>query len=170
MGQLNEPFWARVIVLASVLAMAAFGAVGLLLADLGLFEPVLWFGLGLVAFIGLGWLARPLAHAEGRASEASNVGAGGALAISLVSVLWNGVNAAKHVQINRDGALYLNAGKWIATHGTLDLRPFVAPFTAGGPLIATSNGMQPRGRTSSSRCRTCSRRSSRRRTASTETA
>ena len=67
-GRLNEPFWARVIVLASVLAMAAFGAVGLLLADLGLFEPVLWFGLGLVAFIGLGWLARPLAHAEGRAS------------------------------------------------------------------------------------------------------
>ena len=145
MGQLNEPFWARVIVLASVLAMAAFGAVGLLLADLGLFEPLLWFGLGLVGFIGLGWLARPLAHAEGRASQASNVGAGGALVISLVSVLWNGVNAAKHVQINRDGALYLNAGKWIATHGTLDLRPFVAPFTAGGPLIATSNGMQPRG-------------------------
>lgn len=145
MGQLNEPYWVRIIALGCVLAIAAFGAVGLLLADLGQFKPVLWVGLGLVAFLGLGRLARPVFRPEGRASEASNVGAAAALALSLVSMLWNGLNAAKHVQINRDGALYLNAGKWIAAHGTLNLRPFVAPFTATKPFIATSTGMKQEG-------------------------
>lgn len=145
MGQLNEPRWVRIIVLGCVLAMAAFGAVGLLLADLGLFKPVIWFVLGLAAFGGLVKLARPLASAEGKANEASNVGAAGAVAIALASMYWNGVNAAKHVQINRDGALYLNAGKWIAKHGTLNLRPFTAPFTASAPFIAGSTGMKQRG-------------------------
>jgi hypothetical protein len=144
-GQLNEPLWLRVTALGSVLAFAAFGAVGLLLADLGQFTAALWFALGLVAFIGLGLVARPLARAEGKATEASNVGAIGAMVISLSSMYWNGVNAAKHVQINRDGALYLNAGKWIAAHGTLDVRPYVAPFTKSGPFLASSTGMKPRG-------------------------
>ena len=145
MGRLNEPLWVRVVVLGSVLAFAAFGAVGLVLADLGLFKSVLWFGLGAVVFLVLGFLARPLARAEGKASEASNVGAIGAAVISVGSMVWNGLNAAKHVQINRDGAVYLDAGKWIATHGTLEVRPFVAPFTKTAPFIAWSTGMQPRG-------------------------
>ena len=145
MGQLNEPLWVRVTVLGAVLAFAAFGAVGLLLADLGVFKPILWFVIGVAAFIGLVFMMRPLARAEGKASEASNVGAIGAVLISLASMLWNGVNAAKHVQINRDGALYLNAGKWIAAHGTLDVHPYVAPFTKTAPFIANSTGMKPRG-------------------------
>jgi hypothetical protein len=144
-GQLNEPLWVRVTVLGSVLACAAFGAVGLLLADVGEFELVPWFVLGLVAFVGLGLLARPLARAEGKVTEASNVGAIGAGVISLASMYWNGVNAAKPVQINRDGALYVNAGKWIAGHGTLDVRPYVAPFTKTAPFLASSTGMKPRG-------------------------
>jgi hypothetical protein len=144
-GQLNEPLWVRVIVLGSVLAFAAFGAVGLVLADLGRFEPVLWIGIGAALFIGLGLLARPLARAEGIPTEASKVGAIGAVAISLASVIWNGLNAAKHVQINRDGVQYVNAGKWIATHGTLDVPAFVAPFTKTVPFVASSTGMKPRG-------------------------
>jgi hypothetical protein len=144
-GRLNEPLWVRVIVLGSVLAFAAFGAVGLVLADLGLFKSVLWVGLGAVLFLVLGFLARPLARAEGKAGEASNVGAIGAAVISVVTAIWNGLNAAKHVQINRDGAVYVDAGKWIAAHGTLEVRPFVAPFTNTTPFIAWSTGMKPRG-------------------------
>ena len=45
----------------------------------------------------------------------------GAVVLSAVSAMWNGANASEHVQINRDGGLYLNAGKWIATHGTLNV-------------------------------------------------
>ena len=145
MGQLNEPLWLRVVVLGCVLTMAAFGAVGLLLADLGLFEPLLWFAFGLLAFVGLVRLARPLVHAEGEPTQASIVGAAGAVVIALFSMLWNGVNAAKHVQINRDGALYLNAGKWIAKHGTLNVPAFVAPFAKGAPFVATSTGMKQHG-------------------------
>ncbi|MDQ1508375.1 MAG: hypothetical protein QOG50_219 [Actinomycetota bacterium] len=145
MGRLNEPLWVRVFVLGGVLAFAAFGAVGLVLADLGQFKSVLWFGLGAVMFLVLGFLARPLARAEAEAGEASNFGAIGAAVISVGSMVWNGLSAAKHVQINRDGAVYLDAGKWIATHGTLEVRPFVAPFTNASPFIAWSTGMTPRG-------------------------
>jgi len=144
-GRLNEPLWVRVIVLGSVLAFAAFGAVGLVLADLGLFESVLWLGLGAVMFVVLGFLARPLARAEGEAGESSKVGAIGAVVISVVTTIWNGLNAAKHVQINRDGAVYADAGKWIADHRTLEVRPFVAPFTKVAPYIAWSTGTKPRG-------------------------
>lgn len=145
MGQLNEPLWLRVTVLGSVLCFAAFGAVGLLLADLGQFKPQFWLVFGLVAFVGLALLLRPLARAEGMATEASKAGAMGAIVISLASMYWNGVNAAKHVQIERDGTQYLNAGKWIAAHGTLDVRPYVAPFTRTAPFLAASTGMNPRG-------------------------
>jgi hypothetical protein len=144
-GQLNEPLWLRVVVLASSLGFAAFGAVGLVLADLGIFEPVLWITLGSLVFVGLGALARPLARAEGRVTEASNVGAIGAAVISLGAMIWNGLNAAKHVQANREGVNYLSAGKWIAEHGTLEVRPYVAPFTKTAPFLASSTGMKPRG-------------------------
>lgn len=145
MGQLNEPLWLRVVVLAGGLALAAFGAVGLVLADIGQFKPVLWIAAGSVVFIGLGLLARPLARAPGKATEASKVGAGGAIVIALGAMIWNGLNAAKHAQINRDGVTSLDAGKWIAEHGTLTVRPFVAPFARTGPFIASSTGMKPRG-------------------------
>jgi hypothetical protein len=143
-GQLNEPRWVRTLVLVCVLAMAAFGAAGLLLADLGLFVPLLWIGFGAVAFIGLARLARPLFESEGHASQASTVGAVGACVIAVVSMFWNGVNAAKHVQVNRDGALSLNAGKWIATHGTLSVRAYVTPFGPSSAFRASSTGMIPR--------------------------
>jgi hypothetical protein len=144
-GQLNEPRWLRVIVLGSVLALAAFGAAGLVLADLGQFKPAFWIAAGAVVFIGLGLLARPLAHAEGKATQASKVGAAGAVVISVGTTIWNGLNAAKHVQLDRDGVSYANAGKWIADHGTLDVQPYVAPFTKTAPFVASSTGMKPRG-------------------------
>ncbi len=145
MGQLNEPLWVRVVVLTCGLALSAFGAVGLVLADIGQFEPVIWIGAGSVAFVGLGLLARPLARAPGPATEASKVGAGGAAVIAFAAMIWNGLNAAKHAQINRDGVTSLNAGKWIAEQGTLTVRPFVAPFTRTAPFFASSTGMKPRG-------------------------
>ena len=145
MGQLNEPRWLRVIVLGSVLALAGFGAAGLVLADLGQFKPVLWIAAGAVVFIGLGLLARPLAHAERKATQASKVGAVGAVMISVGATIWNSLNAAKHVQLDRQGVSYVDAGKWIADHGTLDVRPYVAPFTKTAPFIASSTGMKPRG-------------------------
>jgi hypothetical protein len=144
-GQLNEPLWVRVFVLAGVLAVAAFGAVGLVLADLGQFKPVLWIPIGAAAFAGLGLLARPLARPAGKVNEASNVGAIGAVVIALAGMIWNGLNAAKHAQINRDGVNYVAAGKWIAKHGTLEVHPFVGPFGRTGPFIASSTGMRARG-------------------------
>ena len=145
MGQLNEPLWVRVLALGSVLAFAAYGAVGLVLGDIGLFHPILWIAIGSLTFAGLAVLARPLARSVGVPTPASKVGAIGAVVIALSATIWNGLNAAKHLQLNRDGVSYLNAGKWLAEHGTLNVRPYVAPFTKTAPFVASSTGMTPRG-------------------------
>ena len=68
-----------------------------------------------------------------------------ALAIAGLSVLWNGLNASQHAQINRDGGLYLNAGKWISSHGTLNVEPFAGPFAQSNAIVVTSNHMKLEG-------------------------
>ena len=64
-----------------------------------------------------------------------------AIAVSVAYAIWNGANASQHVQINRDGGLYLNTGRWIATHGSLIVHPFVGPFASSPSVTQTSNGI-----------------------------
>ena len=146
---MSEPRWVRVIALGSALALATFGAVGLLLAVLGVYNVLLALVLGLPAFIVLyGWV-RPALDDDGRpAVEAGNTERNCAIAAVVlcgVTAIWNGANASEHVQINRDGGLYLNAGKWIARHGTLNVPALVGPFAHAPGLIAASSGMRPQG-------------------------
>ena len=143
--EVNEPRWVRVIVLGSTLALCAYGAVGLLLADLGIYRPLLWIALGTVAFVLLYQRARPLMQPEGESTRTGRISARFAVGLAAVSAIWNASNASQHAQINRDGGIYLNAGKWIATHGTLNLEPFAGPFAHQSALIATSSGMNQHG-------------------------
>ena len=145
---MNEPRWVRVIALVSTLAIAAFGAVGLLLADLGVYQPLLVLVLGLALFALLYRHARRLLVIEGDVSMTQRVCAWAAVALATVTAAWNTANASQHAQINRDGGIYLNAGKWIATHGTLSVKPFAGPFAGpfiGHPLTAASAGMKQHG-------------------------
>ena len=171
----------RVVALIGPLALAGFGAVGLLLADLGVYRPWLVLVLGFAAFAALYQCARPLlepdlytlaealakeeaaaAAAADPAAENDTDRAGGdgapiptsrtsricsilAAVFAALTAAWNFMNAAQHAQINRDGGLYLNAGKWISQHGTLNLQPFVGPFANNPSVIATSTGMKVRG-------------------------
>jgi hypothetical protein len=144
----SEPRWVRVIALGAALALASFGAVGLLLADLGWYKPWLVLVLGLAGLAGLLWWARRILHVDGEVNPVDRACAIAAVALSAITALWNGTNAAKHAQIDRDGGLYLNAGKWIAAHGTLHLMPFTGPFAPFGhsaSVVATSTGMKQRG-------------------------
>jgi len=146
----SEPRWVRVIALGSTLVLAAFGAVGLLLADLGVYSLALVLVLGLGVFFVLFNWTWPVLQTNERAqdnepSDAERYSAIAAVVLSAVTAIWNLTNASQHAQINRDGGLYLNAGKWIASHGTLNLQPLSGPFANTAGLVATSTGMDQHG-------------------------
>lgn len=150
MRDVNEPRWVRIIALGSALALATFGAVGLLLADLGIYSLALVLVVGLPAFFVLGNWTRPVLQTNQRAADdepniTEHASAIAAVALSVVDAFWNASNASQHAQINRDGGLYLNAGKWIASHGTLNLQPLSGPFARTAGLVATSTGMDQHG-------------------------
>ncbi len=150
MRNASEPRWVRVIALGSTLVLAAFGAVGLLLADLGVYSLALVLVLGLPVFFVLFNWTRPVLQTDETAqdsepSDAEHYSAIAAVVLSVVTAIWNLTNASQHAQINRDGGLYLNAGKWIASHGTLNVQPFSGPFANPVGLVATSTGMEQHG-------------------------
>ena len=150
MRDVSEPRWVRVIALGAALALATFGAVGLLLADIGIYRPLLVLPIGLVAFVFLFRMARPLLDGDGDPTPrdpptSSRTCAILAVALSAITAWWNATNSAQHVQINRDGGVYLNAGKWIATHGSFNLRPFPGPFAHNPLLGGISTGMKQQG-------------------------
>jgi len=146
----SEPRWVRVIALGSALAMAAFGAVGLLLADIGIYSPWLALPIGAAVTVLLFRMARPLLEGDGE-QPAAAIGSTGrrcailAVALSTITAWWNASNASQHIEINRDGGLYLNAGKWIAAHGNFQLVPLTGPFGHNPYLVGTSTGMRPSG-------------------------
>ena len=147
MSDVTEPRWLRVIALLPALAIASFGAVGLLSADLGWYRLGVVLPLGTVLFATLCACARPLWRPSDTAAPAGSRFCGlSAVAFSAAYAVWNCFHASEHVQINRDGGLYLNTGKWIATRGTLSVHPVADAFSAGNDLTYTSNGIALVGR------------------------
>jgi hypothetical protein len=59
--------------------------------------------------------------------------------------VWNVSNASQQVLVLRDGGTYLNAGKWVSTHGNLEVERFPGPFSTTTGLAASSAGMSRRG-------------------------
>ena len=147
MSDVKEPRWLRAIALFPALAIASFGAVGLLCADLSLFSPGAVLVVGTALFAGLCACARPIWRRDDEKASAASTRCGiAAVVLSVVYAIWNALHASQHVQINRDGGLYLNTGKWIATHGTLIVHPFVGAFASSHAVVQTSNGMTLAGR------------------------
>lgn len=130
--------------LAIAAAVAAFGSVGLTLALVGWYRLPLVLVVGSLVFVGLGALARPLLPRRGELTRSARIGAVLAVLAVLAITIWNVSNASEQVLIVRDGGTYLNAGKWIASHGTLEVKPFVGPFTPR-LLAASSAGMSRQG-------------------------
>lgn len=145
MDEYDDPLWIRVLAFALAAAVAAFGSVGLFLAILGWYRLWLVLVVGSVVFAGLCLLARPLLPSRGEVSRAAHVTAVLAVAAISLITIWNASNASQQVLIIRDGGTYLNAGKWIASNGTLEVKPFVGPFAAKPGLVASSAGMNRQG-------------------------
>src|ERR1043166_3022932 len=146
----TEPRWLRTVVVAAALAVVSLGGIGLVLADLGFYRWWLVLLVAVPVFFLLLALVTPALRVDGEVPAreltlTERVSARIAVAIAALSALWNGLNASQHAQINRDGGLYLNAGKWIASHGTLNLKPLVGPFAGSPYVVATSTGMKQRG-------------------------
>lgn len=137
----DDPQWLRVLVFVAAAAVAAFGSVGLLLAVLGWYRRPAVLGAGVVVLAGLCLCARPLFPRRGTASRTAHVVAVIAVVAVAGITIWNASNASHQVLIIRDGGTYLNAGKWISAHGSLEVRPFVGPFSADSGLAASSAGM-----------------------------
>ena len=123
-----EPQWIRALAFAGASGVAAFGSVGLALAIVGAYRPLLVVPLGAAAWFGVLRLAGPMLHARGSTRAADNAVAGIGLTFVGSIALWNAMHASEHVLINRDGGAYVNAARWIAGHGNLQVVPNVGPF------------------------------------------
>ncbi len=113
---MSEPRWLRVVVVVAAVGVTSFGGIGLVLADLGFYRFWLVLLLGVPALLTLFGLVNPVLRVGGEIADRATTTlehtcARIALAIAVVDIVWNGLNASQHTQINRDGGLYLNAGK-----------------------------------------------------------
>lgn len=142
----HEPQWLRALAFASAAAVAAFGGVGLALADAGVYRSYFVFPLGAVVWFALLALARPILLARGATNARAHVvGAIGVLFVAAMT-FWNARHASQHVLINRDPGVYVNAGRWIALHGNLRVHAAVGPFGSQPGLVFKSFGMHTSGR------------------------
>ena len=145
LDEYDDPRWIRVLAFVIAAAVAAYGSVGLFLAILGWYSAVgSCSSSGSAVFVGLCVLARPLLPPRGEVSRAAHIAAVLAFVAIVGITVWNVSNASQQVLIIRDGGTYLNAGKWISAHGTLEVKPFVGPFTPTS-LAASSAGMSRQG-------------------------
>jgi hypothetical protein len=136
-----EPRWLRALALGSATAVAAFGAVGLVLAVAGIYRALLVFPLGAIAWFGLLLLARPILAAPGATDLRAHVVSALAVVFAGGIAFWHAKNASQHVLINRDGGSYVNAGRWIASHGNLRVIPDIGAFAHQPGLTFFSNAM-----------------------------
>jgi hypothetical protein len=139
---LTETRWVRGLAFAGGAAVAAWGGVGLVLADRGWYRPWLALPIGLAAWLVLLWLGRSALRAPGRSDASAQVGAAGACVLSVSVGIWNALHASQHVLTDRDPAVYNNAGRWIAAHGTLLASTRQGPF-ATGPFDVSAPGLYP---------------------------
>ena len=141
MNEFEDPQWLRTLVFGLAALVAAFGAAGLLLAALDRYSLGLALTLGAVVFVGLGVGARPLFPKQGDVTGAAEICAVVAVVAILGITVWNVSNSAQHVLVIRDGGTYLNAGKWLAGHGTLEVDAFTGPFREGSGVGVSSPGV-----------------------------
>lgn len=137
---MQETRWVRLLAFASGSAVLAFGASGLVLADAGSYSAPLAFVLGLTAWVVLLGLARPVLRDPGRADAEARNSAIGAVILSAGVGVWNALNSGQHFLMDRDPAIYNNAGRWIAGHGTLIVDRNVGPL-ASEPFLIGAPGL-----------------------------
>lgn len=140
-----EPRALRALAFGSASAVAAFGAVGVVTAIVGVFRPYVVFPLGAIVWVGLLVLARPILVAPGSTARSAQIVAAAGVVFVVGMSVWNARHASQHILINRDGGSYTNAARWIALHGNLRVLAAVGPFAHGPGLTFDSFAMYTTG-------------------------
>jgi hypothetical protein len=137
------PRWYARLLVVLLALVTGFGSVGLVLAIAGSFEPLIAGPVGGAAtaiLLRLGW------HMD----ETPGQGRGNAWATAalIVAVGWVAVNipyAGEHTVVNRDPGVYLVAGRWLASHGSLVVEAGVGPFAGAEGVSFESAGTYDEG-------------------------
>jgi hypothetical protein len=137
-----ETRWLRAFVIGSATAVLSFGAFGLVLADHGEYSAPRAFGLGVVGWVALLWLLRPVLAAPGRSDREGRLANLAAFILAGSVAIWNALHVSQHVLTDRDPAIYNNTGRWIAGHGSLQVFARLGPF-AVPPFDVSAAGLYP---------------------------
>jgi hypothetical protein len=138
------PLWFERGLVVIIAAVASIGGFGLLLALLGKYSSWLAFsigGVGAVIVSVAAWPRRAPGADRARAPRTVRFSALGMCAVALGFTLWNGIDAGHYVSVDRDPGVYAAAGKWIATHGSLQVPAGKQWLTKGPEFGLTSAGI-----------------------------
>lgn len=138
------PLWFERGLVVATAGVLSFGGFGLLLAVLGQYRMVPAFTGGTLLTVLTSLLAWPRRGEHRSADHGVSSGvrhpAIGMCVIALGFAIWNGSTAAHHVAIGRDPGVYAVTGKWIATHGDLEVPTDPAWVARAGGLSVVLPG------------------------------
>lgn len=138
------PLWFERGLVVATAGVLSFGGFGLLLAVLGHYRTAPAFAVGTLLTVLTSLLAWPRRgehrSADHGGSREVRYPAIGMCVIALVFAIWNGGTAAHHVAIGRDPGVYAVTGKWIATHGDLEVPTDPAWAAGAGGLSVVLPG------------------------------
>lgn len=139
------PRWYQAGLVVVTAAVVSIGGLGLVLAGLGDYHVGVAVGAGAVVAAALSAAAWPAR----RATPQSGRTALPAVAMCVVAVAfasWNARYAGHHVAIGRDPGIYAVTGKWIATHGNLDVHTGLEWTSKSPGVSVVYEGSYARGR------------------------
>jgi hypothetical protein len=131
------PLWFQRGLVIVVAAILSFGGFGLFLAVLGVYHFVLVLFVGAVATAVISFIAWPRRAWTPSNRRGVTLPAIGMCVGAVAFAAWNAHYAAHHVLIGRDSGVYADTGKWIATHGNLEV-PTGDQWASKGPDLATA--------------------------------
>ena len=132
------PAWFQWALLTASLSVLSFGGVGLLLAVLGRYHPLVAAFLGGTLLGALLMLVRVSSSAATSGRGLATVPTVAVCLIAVASALWNGAHSGEHVFVNQDPGVYLVGGHWIATRGDLRIEAAAEEWSGvPGPKYAS---------------------------------
>jgi hypothetical protein len=140
------PWWFHFALNAALAVVAGFGLVGLALAVVGVFVPVLVVPLG-GALAALFLRMERSGIRRDSTTTASQLTSAGAVLLAAGFAITSIRHAGQHVLIDRDPGAYLDTGRWLANHSSLTFRADVGAFRGTPGLVYSSRAVAGQGAT-----------------------
>lgn len=140
-----NPVWFDALVTIANLAVIAFGSVALMLAIAGQYRGAIAVAIGTAATIALVASRRSRTMSSVPRSRLAAVLAGLVVAFVAANATYSIAHRSEHVAINRDPGFYVNAGRWIARDGSLEVPVAGGPFATAPSLGYQTQGLPQHG-------------------------